>query len=58
MIVTILRNNIDFEAVILLMDNTIREELHKIADGWTEQEFANEYCRRHRVKFGQDFRCE
>ena len=48
------RNNIDFEAAVMLMDDEIREQLHGtgIED---EQEFYNAYCEKHYDKYNEKF---
>lgn len=48
-------NTIDFEAAVTMMDDTLREELHRAGDAATEQEFFNQYCEMHEVRFGEAF---
>lgn len=45
---------IDFDAAAALMDDGIAAELEH-GDGLTEQEFFEEYCLRHRAKFGEEY---
>lgn len=63
--VTINGHEFDYDAVINLMDDTIREELHddfeaKTGDGArveaeNAQVFVDEYCARHEAAFGKPF---
>lgn len=49
-------NELDFEAASQFMDDDLREELHGSLPGYyTDQEFFDEYCRRHKEKFGEEF---
>lgn len=48
-------NNIDFEAAVNLMDNEIREELHREMAPCTEQEFYDAYCKRHEETYNEEF---
>lgn len=45
----------DFEACIALMDDDIREELHRELAPCTAQEFLDAYVDRHFEKYGEDF---
>lgn len=45
----------DFDACVALMDNDLREEVHADLAPCTEQEFINEYCKRHFAKYGAEF---
>ena len=45
---------IDFEAAANIMDDDIREELHREGIE-SEQEFYAAYCERHMEKFGERF---
>lgn len=45
----------DFESCVALMDDDIREEIHADLAPCTEQEFINEYCKRHFAKYGIEF---
>lgn len=53
--------SIDFEAAHNLMDFDLCEEIHRDGVGYGEteqqgeQDFYNEYCRRHLKKFGEPF---
>lgn len=50
-------NEIDFDAAVNLMDDTIRETLHDAIGDTpaTEQEFFNMYAAAHMRKFGEPF---
>ncbi len=45
----------DFNACVALMDDDLREEISADLAPCTEQEFINEYCKRHFEKYGADF---
>lgn len=53
----VLLNNelVDFEAAVMLMDDDLREEIHEDMAPCGEQEFLDEYIRRHAKKFGEEF---
>lgn len=42
-----------YEAAVELMDDELREEVHADIAPCTEQEFFNEYARRHEARFGE-----
>ena len=44
---------VDFEAAVMYMDDDIREEIHNELAPCTEQEFFDEYSKRHVGKFGE-----
>lgn len=46
---------VDFNACVALMDDDIREEIHIDLAPCTEQEFINEYCKRHFAKYKIEF---
>jgi len=46
---------VDFDAVVQLMDDEIREEIHQELVPCTKQEFVDAYVQRHREKFGEEF---
>lgn len=46
----------DYDAVVLLMDEEVREDLHMQGDAETPQEFVDAYCERHLAKYGEEFR--
>lgn len=48
-------NRIFFEAAVTLMDDEIREEVHRDIVPCTEQEFYDEYVKRHMDAFGEEF---
>jgi hypothetical protein len=45
-----------FEAAVNLMDDDLREEIHRELAPCTEQEFLDEYVKRHKEKFGEEFK--
>lgn len=45
----------NFEAAAALMDDTIREEMHLEGEFDTPQAFIEEYAKRHKAKFDEDF---
>lgn len=47
--------SVDFDACVQLMDDGIREKLHRKIGGCTEQEFLNAYCKEHEEKYGEEF---
>lgn len=46
---------IPFQAAVMLMDDEIREEVHADLAPCTDQEFFDEYCKRHLEKYGIEF---
>ena len=48
-------NEVSMDAAVMLMDDEIREAIHSDIVPCTEQEFVDEYCRRHLEKYGEDF---
>lgn len=46
---------IDYDVAVNLMDDDLREEIHADLSPCTEQEFFNEYARRHEIKFGEEW---
>jgi hypothetical protein len=60
MTTTVLLNGerVDFDAAVNLMDDEIREAVHAVhADlaPCTDQEFIDEYVKRHEAKYGETF---
>ncbi len=54
--VTLNGKQFDHDAVVNLMDDELRDELHcAMAGNCTEQEFVDEYIKRHKEKYGEDF---
>jgi hypothetical protein len=45
----------DYDAVVNLMDDDLREQLNSIADFWGRQKFVDEYCHAHLEKFDEEF---
>ena len=46
---------VDFEECVMRMDDDLREEIHEDMAPCGEQEFLDEYIRRHAEKFGEEF---
>lgn len=46
---------IGFGAAVNLMDDDLREEIHADLAPCTEQEFFDEYAKRHEAKFGESW---
>ena len=46
---------LSMDAVVALMDDDIREELHMEIAPCTEQEFVDAYCVKHFEKYGEDY---
>lgn len=46
---------IDYDAAVELMDNEIREELHRKIAPCSNQAFFEAYCAEHAKKYGKDF---
>lgn len=46
---------INYDAVVDLMDDEIREELHSKFAPCTEQKFFDEYCKAHAEKYGEEW---
>lgn len=46
---------IPFPAAVMLMDDEIREEVHADLAPCTDQQFFDEYCKRHLEKYGIEF---
>ena len=45
----------DFDSAVMLMDDEIREAIHAECDCETNQQFIEEYARRHLETFGEEF---
>ena len=54
--VTIYGNEMDFETLVELMDNEIREKIHNEIAPCTEQEFIERYMKEHKKKYGEKFK--
>ena len=48
-------NEVSMDAAVMLMDDEIREAVNFDIAPCTEQEFVDEYCKRHFEKYGEDF---
>lgn len=48
-------NEVSMDAAVMLMDDEIREAVNFDIAPCTEQEFADEYCKRHLEKYGEEF---
>ena len=46
---------LDFEAAVNIMDDAIREDVNFDMAPCSDQEFFDEYCKRHAEKFGEEF---
>lgn len=46
---------VDYDIAVNLMDDDIRESVHSDLAPCTNQEFFDEYCKRHFDKFGKEF---
>ena len=46
---------VSMDAAVMLMDDEIREAVNSDIAPCTEQEFVDEYCKRHFEKYGEDF---
>lgn len=44
---------VDYDTAVLLMDDELREDIHRELAPCTDQEFFNEYAKRHAEKFGE-----
>ena len=46
---------VDYDAAVAMMDNDIREGLHRKMAPCSNQAFFDAYCAEHKKKFGEDF---
>ena len=46
---------VDFDAAVNLMDDEIRETVHADIAPCTDQDFMDEYVKRHEAKYGETF---
>lgn len=46
---------VNFDACVAMMDDDLREEIHNEIAPCTDQEFLDEYVKRHETKFGEPF---
>lgn len=55
---TVKLNNeaVDFEEAVNLMDDEIREEVHRKMAPCSEQEFMDAYAKAHHEKYGEEFK--
>lgn len=44
-----------WDAIVMLMDDEIRERVHEELSPCTIEEFYSRYCELHREKYGADF---
>jgi Anti-CRISPR protein AcrIC5 len=49
------KQEFDHEAVVALMDDDLREELHSSQEWKSDQQFVDAYCKAHKKRFGTDF---
>jgi hypothetical protein len=57
MATTVLLNGeqVDFNVCVNLMDDELRELVHRDIAPCSDQQFLDEYCKRHFDKYGEDF---
>jgi hypothetical protein len=57
MATTVLLNGeqVDFNVCVNLMDDELRELVHRDIAPCSDQQFLDEYCKRHFNKYGEDF---
>ncbi len=48
-------DEINFEATVMVMDDDLREEIHRDLTPCGAQEFYDVYCARHYKKFAEEF---
>ena len=53
--VKIYNDEVDFETLVNLMDDEIREKIHREIAPCTEQEFINAYIKEHEKKYDEKF---
>lgn len=46
---------VNYEVCVNLMDDEIREELHRKMAPCGDQEFLDAYCKAHKEKYGKEF---
>ena len=46
---------VNFDACVAMMDDDLREEIHSEIAPCTDQEFIDEYAKRHEAKFDEPF---
>ena len=46
---------VDFDVAVSMMDDEIREEIHMDMAPCTDQEFFDEYAKRHAEKYGEEW---
>jgi hypothetical protein len=46
---------VNYEAAVALMDDDLREELHRKMSPCSNQKFFDEYAKAHKKRFGEDF---
>lgn len=46
---------VNYEVCVNLMDDEIREELHRKMSPCGDQEFLDAYCKAHKEKYGKEF---
>ena len=57
-IVNLNGQEISYAAAEALMDDDIREELHRALAPCSEEEFLEAYCKAHKEKYGEEFRAD
>lgn len=53
--VTLNGRTVDYAAAVNLMDDDIREAVHADLAPCSDQEFLDEYCKRHYEKYHEEF---
>lgn len=53
--VKIYNDKVDFETLVELMDDEIREKVHNEIAPCTEQKFINKYIKEHEKKYSEKF---
>lgn len=53
--VSISGKSFDYDAIVHLMDDELREYLHSLLAPCTEQEFLDAYLIAHQVRFSEEF---
>lgn len=44
-----------YETAVYMMDDDLREDIHREMAPCSDAEFLTEYCKRHAEKFGEEF---
>lgn len=49
---------VNYNAALMIMDDELREEIHEELSPCTDQEFFEEYAKRHEEKFGEEWEAD